>query len=337
MTEKDDIALTKILKERDDRSGAAPGPSTMESVTAPGPQEKATIEAVTAPGPSTSRTPAKTTAPGTTARELAQEERGMAAIEELIAELKEPTDEPSKTRAKIAVDKINEKLAMLQLGWKASIMPRCRAGCECPEQILRGQQFAQEERREKEDENEPNALCPLEYEESDNELNAADDDEGVVVEVAMDSGAVANCASPKDLPRSVRVTVPTHRKLRNFVGAGGEGIKNHGESTVTLEQEDGFAPVNSTFQVTDVVRPLHSVGEICDGETVYEHEVLFTSGECTVVPAGTLSKFLGQIKQQAKYKRKGKGLYLARMYARKPKNMPDKAKPAGFGRQGSKA
>ncbi len=198
-------------------------------------------------------------------------------------------------------------------------------------------ELAHEERGEKEDETEPNVLCPLEYEESDNELNAADDEDRVAIEVAADSGAVANCASPKDLPGSVRVAVPAHRKLRNFVGAGGEGIKNHGESTVTLEQEDGLAPVNSTFQVTDVVRPLHSVGEICDGETVYEHEVLFTSGECTVVPAGTLSKFLGPIKQQAKYKRKGKGLYLARMYARKPKNMPDKAKPAGFGRQGSKA
>ena len=106
---------------------------------------------------------------------------------------------------------------------------------------------------------------------------------------------------------------------------------------VTLEQDDYFAPVNSKFQITDVVQPLHSVGEICDGKTVGEHEILFTSGEATVVPAGTLSRFLGQVKQQAKYKRQGKGLYLARMYAKKPQNMSDKAKPAGFGRQGSKA
>ena len=109
------------------------------------------------------------------------------------------------------------------------------------------------------------------------------------------------------------------------------------ESEATLEQEEDFAAVNSKFQITDVMRPLHSVGEICDGKTVEEHDILFTSGEATVVPAGALSQFLGQVKQQAKYRRKGKGLYLARMYAKKLKSGPEKPKTAGFGRQGPKA
>ena len=194
-----------------------------------------------------------------------------------------------------------------------------------------------EEQTEMESKNEPNALFPLEYEEDeDDEINAAAHEDRTEIEVAADSGAVANCASPKDLPASAVVKVPTHKKLRNFVDASGGGIKNHGEAEVILEQEGDFADVLSTFQVTDVVRPLHSVGEICDGRTVEEHEVLFTSGEATVVPAGALSRFLGQIKQQAKYRRKGKGLYLAKMYA-KPKSKPDKAKAPGFGRQGRRA
>ncbi len=185
--------------------------------------------------------------------------------------------------------------------------------------------------------NEPDAIFPLEYEESeDGEINAADD-ECKALDVALDSGAITHCANPEDMPGSVEVVVPTDRKIRNFVGAGGDRIKNHGESTVTLEQEDNFAPVSSRFQITDVVRALHSVGEICDGGTKDEHEILFTSGEATVVPAGALSKFIGQVKQQAKYKRKGKGLYVARMYARRPKKAPEKPKPAGFGRQGPKA
>jgi hypothetical protein len=117
-------------------------------------------------------------------------------------------------------------------------------------------------------EHEPNTICPLEYEEDEDEINTADDDDRKLVELALDSGAVANCASPEDMPGSVEVKVPTDRKVRNFVGAGGDRIKNYGESEVTLEQEEDFAAVNSKFQITDVMRPLHSVGEICDGKTV---------------------------------------------------------------------
>ena len=152
----------------------------------------------------------------------------------------------------------------------------------------------------------------------------------------MDSGAVANCVKPKDLPRPAKVRIP--EKLRNFVGAGGDGIKCYGESEVSLQQvEGGFAPVNSRMQVTDVMRTLHSVGEVCDGKTVAEHEVLFTSGVATVVPGGALSRFLGQVKNLGNYRRKGKGLYLAKFRARKLKEKPEKPKKAGFGRQGTKA
>jgi hypothetical protein len=198
--------------------------------------------------------------------------------------------------------------------------------------------IATEEPEEYEPNNKPKCnCCPLDWAESDAEILEVDQDESREVEVAMDSGAVCNCTGPEDLPGNIEVKVPKNRKLRNLVGAGGEGIKCYGESEVTLEmEEEGFAPVNSTFQVTDVTRTLHSTGEVCDGKTRDEHEVLFTSDTCTVVPAGTLSKFLGTIKQLAKYHRPGKGLYTAKMRIRKQKPKDDRAKPAGFGRQGRK-
>ena len=93
---------------------------------------------------------------------------------------------------------------------------------------------------------------------------------------------------------------------------------------MTLEQENG-REIDGTFQVADVTRPLHSTSRICDNK----HEILFTAGEATVVPEGSLSRFLGQVRAVAKYPRLG-GLYVAKMKAKAPR------KKSGFTRQGPK-
>ena len=61
--------------------------------------------------------------------------------------------------------------------------------------------------------------------------------------------------------------------------------------------------------------------------------MLFTGTEATVVPAGTLSKFLGSLKHVAKYPRQG-GLYITKMKmkARDPKA----AGKQSFTRQGAR-
>ena len=170
------------------------------------------------------------------------------------------------------------------------------------------------------------APCYYEEEDEDEEILASTDE--VDIDVALDSGAVAHTAGPKDLPGNTPVVQPEDGKLRNFVAANNTKIKNYGKAELTMVQ-DGGPDINNVFQVADVSRPLHSAGTICDTDK----EILFTKGEAVVVPEGALSRFLGSIRQLAKYPRKG-GLYVARMRAKNPR--PKAATAAGFGRQGQR-
>ena len=155
------------------------------------------------------------------------------------------------------------------------------------------------------------------------ELNAVFEE--VEIEVANDSGSCAHVVGPDQVPSTVEIKKSADCK--NFTGAGGDGIKNHGKAEVALVMEDGRV-INNVVQVAEVTRALHSTGLICDTKK----EVLFTETEAVVVPAGTLSKYLGMIKRIAEYKRKG-GLYVAKMKIRK-RVSPNSPKAAPFGRPG---
>ena len=173
---------------------------------------------------------------------------------------------------------------------------------------------------------EPNVLMPLEYVEPDDEMIASVDEKKEIL-VAMDSGCVAHTVHPRHVPSTV--AIDSSGDVRDFTDAGGGSIANHGKIAITLEQEE-LADVDSSASVADVCRPLHSVSTTCDTGK----EVLFTRGMCTVVPEGALSRFLGQVKQHARYPRKG-GLYVARMRVKARGVRDPKPKPkAGFGRQG---
>ena len=177
---------------------------------------------------------------------------------------------------------------------------------------------------------------PIEYEDDDDDDLIMELEEEVEVHVALDTGSVAHCVGPKDIPGSIRVKPPASGKIRNFVGAGGDGIKNHGEALVQLVQEDGTI-INSMFQVADVVRPLHSASQICDGTEEKHHEVLFTREAAHVVPEGTLSRLLATINVIAKYPRRG-GLYVAKMKARRPRPKPSpSASRSSFARPGRRS
>ena len=172
--------------------------------------------------------------------------------------------------------------------------------------------------------------------EQDGELNEVSNEEEIEVEVAQDSGCVAHVTSPELLPGSVEVRQPEGGgKLRRFVAANGTPIKNYGISSVMMVQPNGRC-VGGTFQVTDVTRPLHSTSQICDSQSKgcpEGHEVLFTSGVATVVPAGTFSKYLDKVRHIADYPRQG-GLYVSKMKLRRP--TPDPAAKSSFTRQGQK-
>ena len=176
-----------------------------------------------------------------------------------------------------------------------------------------------------------------EYAEDDDDDALLSAETDVPIEVALDSGCVAHVAEMKNIPAAVAIEKPANGKIKNFVGAGGDTIRNHGSAKVVLEQENG-KQVSSTFQVADVCRALHSVSTICDND----HEVLFIKGSATVVPGGSLSKYLKEVKHLAAYPRRG-GLYVSKMVAKNPKTASSSASSSsghdpskGFGRQGGR-
>ncbi len=173
---------------------------------------------------------------------------------------------------------------------------------------------------------------------SRNSINMLDEDEGeeelfttseeVEVEVAADSGAVAHTTSPKGLPGTVKAV---RNRVRNFVGAGGEGIAHHGTARVRLQQEDGRF-IQNDFEVADVCRPLHSVSTICDNE----HDFLFTKKCGYVVPEGVFEEILAKLYDAGRiicrYPRRG-GLYVATMKATDPTNRSKVGNTAPFAGQ----
>ena len=199
-----------------------------------------------------------------------------------------------------------------------------------------------------------NLIAPIDWEADDDD----DDDEAVVeinaaeeeceMDVALDTGCVAHCAGPKNLPRATQVMKPKDGKLKHFVAANHTPIENFGVAHVVMEMADG-KEVGGSFQVAGVGRALHSASTLCDTESrscPTGHEILTTKRGAVVVPDGALSRYLASVRHVAKHPRRG-GLYVAKVKVRTPaaadarraataKNNPTApAKKAGFGRRSS--
>ena len=141
------------------------------------------------------------------------------------------------------------------------------------------------------------------------------------IEVALDSGAGKHVAGRSIAPRYAVEESAGSRAGQHFVAAGGTRIPNEGQFTLQLRtggrerKED--TDIASIFQVAKVMRPLWSVGRICD----VGFEVKFTKDKATVgdLSCNTVCEFL----------RKG-GLYVAKPDFRNPLH-----KAAGFLSRGS--
>ena len=153
----------------------------------------------------------------------------------------------------------------------------------------------------------------------DAELNVADDEEYVLIEIALDSGAGDHVASAVDAPGYTIEASAGSRRGQNFVGAGGHKMPNKGQVTLQMLAPNGTAmdeQISTIFQVADVTRPLWSVSKVCDSG----YKVLFDKDSATILDES--------MTPVCAFQRQG-GLYVARMRLRNPKW-------SGFSRQGNK-
>ena len=154
-------------------------------------------------------------------------------------------------------------------------------------------------------------------------------DEEIVIEVALDSAAVANVAQSGIVPYICTVESAGSKAKKCYVDASGGSIENEGEMHMTmqnLEDEGATKPPNTVFQACNVTRPLCSVSKVCD--TSPDTSVTFNSQKAVVKR--------GQ-RTIATFRRRG-GLYMARMKVKRPggrsPGAPDKGQ--GFPGQGAK-
>ena len=127
--------------------------------------------------------------------------------------------------------------------------------------------------------------------------------EEVTVSAAADTGAVASCLHPNQLPRGAQPC--GNKEDKHFTGAGGEHIESYGKCDLLV---NGNLILGTN--VCEVNRALHSISQIAgpeDGPGV--HDVIFTNKKGVVLPAGLLEEILKKHKPVLEYDRRG-GLYV---------------------------
>ena len=94
------------------------------------------------------------------------------------------------------------------------------------------------------------------------ELHALSNQEYTLFNVVLDSGAADHVVdSSKTLGYTVHGSAGS--KVGScFIAANGDRIPTRGQ--VQLEMESGKIPIKSTFQVSQISKPLWSVGRLCD-------------------------------------------------------------------------
>ena len=155
----------------------------------------------------------------------------------------------------------------------------------------------------------------LEYEDVD-EINAAADEAVYTIDLMLDSGAADHVINNIELP-SHPLTQPARQ--RNFVTASGDRIPGNGELRVEMEPDGSPLIVCSTFQVTEVSRPLYSVAKICDSGC----DVRFAKEAAVVSKEG---------KELFRFERSAGGLCSKKMTVRSPASTGRSASAAGTDR-----
>ena len=141
------------------------------------------------------------------------------------------------------------------------------------------------------------------------------DDKYEMITITADSGA-ADHVSPKNVATHIRTQeTSASRQGMKYVAANGHKIANEGQKAIRGLTSDG-RPLNMTWQVAEVKRPLASIGRICDaGNTA-----IFTKTGGHVVPEHTLRKTLDMLEktgESLKMDREG-GVYNFKLWIPRP-------------------
>ena len=86
------------------------------------------------------------------------------------------------------------------------------------------------------------------------------------IEIMLDSGCCNHVLDTDGAPGSLVSASPGSRRGQNFIVGNGERVPNDGQACLHMEDSGNagqVTPVQSTFQVAEVSRPLMSVSKIC--------------------------------------------------------------------------
>ena len=112
-------------------------------------------------------------------------------------------------------------------------------------------------------------------------LTALQEHKYLVVDVVLDSGAGMHVINPSMVDGWTISESELSRMGAGFIAANGHRLKNYGEvelSILTPDSNGQEHAIKSKFEVTDVTRPLWSVGLICDSGL----DVKFSKTKATV-------------------------------------------------------
>ena len=138
-----------------------------------------------------------------------------------------------------------------------------------------------------------------------------------VIKVTADSGAVDHVA-PKNTGKKFKTRdTEASKRGMHYIAANGTKIMNQGEKTISGITEDNV-PLNMTWQVAEVKKPLASIGRICDAGNV----AVFTKEGGYIVGRKTAETFIGQLQKSRRPKmqmRRENGVYHFKLYVEKDK------------------
>ena len=135
-------------------------------------------------------------------------------------------------------------------------------------------------------------LCPVGQDTCMRKPYVQDKNGFEVIKVTADLGAVDHVA-PKDIAKRIPVReTKASRQGVHYVAANGTSIRNEGENRIKAFTEDN-KPMEITWQIAGVKKPLASIGRICDAGNV----AVFTDKGGYIIGRGGSASILSAVER----------------------------------------